>query len=282
MSTFRGGTLELIRSLILLGEHGDIGAHVQLRLADRSSAWHRIIVALDDGEFRAAIASDGHLRQATALVAKDVADVARLRFDSPARNARRGDQRRESRSRTSAHDVQPALRQPLASCSRPSARPCSSSPGCAEVPAGQGGLRGGQSPGRRRGLPGRTPSSTKRCSRPSRRLRYEMITTSVNWRTPCRPTPVPWDLAAPTTRTHAAPIVAGRLHEQRPGARRRTRRSASRPSRVPARAPSGRRKADALRAAVPRSSALVWPKLKSLRASEGVSLMNAAGAGEIT
>lgn len=74
--------LELIRNLVMLGEQDEVGTHLhKLRPAAEALELGRILAALDAGEYRTAIEQiDAYLRRATALVAKDVSDIPRLRF----------------------------------------------------------------------------------------------------------------------------------------------------------------------------------------------------------
>lgn len=74
--------LEMIRHLISLGEQDDIPSHLR-KLRPVAEALHLglIISALDKGEYKTALEYiDEHLRKATALVASDYVDIARLRF----------------------------------------------------------------------------------------------------------------------------------------------------------------------------------------------------------
>lgn len=74
--------LEMIRNLILLGEQDEVAPHLhKLRPVAEALDLARIIAALDNGEFRAAIEHiDGYLRKATALVVAGFTDIPRLRF----------------------------------------------------------------------------------------------------------------------------------------------------------------------------------------------------------
>lgn len=74
--------LEMIRNLVLLGEQDDIPAHLRkLRPVAEALQISRIISALDNGEYKAALEHiDVYLRKATALVASEFVDIARLRF----------------------------------------------------------------------------------------------------------------------------------------------------------------------------------------------------------
>jgi len=74
--------LEMVRNLILLGEQDDVTTHVRkLRPVAEAIQVSRIITALDSGEYRTALEEiDTYLRKATALVAAGYADILRLRF----------------------------------------------------------------------------------------------------------------------------------------------------------------------------------------------------------
>lgn len=74
--------LEMIRNLILLGEQDDVASHVRkLRPVAEVLQVSRIIAALDSGEYRAVLEEiDAYLRRATALVEAGYADIPRLRF----------------------------------------------------------------------------------------------------------------------------------------------------------------------------------------------------------
>ncbi|MCK2097755.1 phospholipase D-like domain-containing protein [Thauera aromatica] len=74
--------LEMIRNLILLGEQDDVASHVRkLRPVADVLQVSRIVVALENGEYRAALEEiDAYLRRATAVVAAGYADIPRLRF----------------------------------------------------------------------------------------------------------------------------------------------------------------------------------------------------------
>ena len=74
--------LEMIRNLILLGEQDEVAPHLRkLRPVAEALDLARIITALDNGEYRAAIEHiDAYLRKATALVVAGFADIPRLRF----------------------------------------------------------------------------------------------------------------------------------------------------------------------------------------------------------
>lgn len=74
--------LEMIRNLVLLGEQDDVATQLR-KLRPVAEALHltQIIAALDNGEYRAAIEHiDAYLRKATALVVAGFADIPRLRF----------------------------------------------------------------------------------------------------------------------------------------------------------------------------------------------------------
>jgi hypothetical protein len=74
--------LEMIRNLVLLGEHDDVITHVRkLRPVAEVLCVSGIIAALDRGEYTAALEEiDIYLRKATALVVAGNADVPGLRF----------------------------------------------------------------------------------------------------------------------------------------------------------------------------------------------------------
>jgi hypothetical protein len=74
--------LEMIRNLVLLGEQDDVATHLRkLRPVAEELHLARIIAALDKGEYRAAIEHiDAYLHKATALVVAGFADIPRLRF----------------------------------------------------------------------------------------------------------------------------------------------------------------------------------------------------------
>ena len=74
--------LEMIRNQILLGEQDDIAPQVQrLRPVAEAIQVSRIIVALDSGEYRTALEEiESYLRKATALVVSGYAEIPRLRF----------------------------------------------------------------------------------------------------------------------------------------------------------------------------------------------------------
>jgi hypothetical protein len=74
--------LEMIRNLVLLGEQDDVATHVR-KLRPVAEALHvsAIIAALDKGEYTAALeVIDAYLRKETALVVAGFADIPRLRF----------------------------------------------------------------------------------------------------------------------------------------------------------------------------------------------------------
>ena len=74
--------LEMIRNLVLLGEQDDVATHVR-KLRPVAEALHvsAIIAALDKGEYTAALeAINAYLRKATALVVAGFADIPFLRF----------------------------------------------------------------------------------------------------------------------------------------------------------------------------------------------------------
>jgi chromosome segregation ATPase len=72
----------MIRNLVLLGEQDDVSTHLRkLRPVAEALDLARIIAALDNGEYKAALEHiDAYLRRATALVVAGYADIARLRF----------------------------------------------------------------------------------------------------------------------------------------------------------------------------------------------------------
>jgi hypothetical protein len=74
--------LEMVRNLVLLGEQDDMGTHLRkLRPVAEELQLTRIIAALDNGEYRAALEEiEVYLRKATALVVAGFADIPRLRF----------------------------------------------------------------------------------------------------------------------------------------------------------------------------------------------------------
>lgn len=74
--------LEMVRHLVLLGELDEIPNHLRkLRPVAKVLQISRIITALDNGEYKAALEFiDVHLRKAVALVAFGFADIAQLRF----------------------------------------------------------------------------------------------------------------------------------------------------------------------------------------------------------
>ena len=72
----------MIRNLVLLGEQDDVATHVR-KLRPVAEALHvsAIIAALDEGEYTVALeAIDAYLRKATALVVAGFADIPFLRF----------------------------------------------------------------------------------------------------------------------------------------------------------------------------------------------------------
>jgi hypothetical protein len=74
--------LEMIRNLVLLGEHDDVTTHVR-KLRPVAEVLHmtEIIAALDKGEYTTALEEiDTYLRKAAALVVAGNVDVPRLRF----------------------------------------------------------------------------------------------------------------------------------------------------------------------------------------------------------
>lgn len=74
--------LEMVRNLVLLGEQDDLGPHLRkLRPVAEELELTRIIAALDNGEYRAALEEiETYLRKATALVVAGFADIPCLRF----------------------------------------------------------------------------------------------------------------------------------------------------------------------------------------------------------
>lgn len=74
--------LEMIRNLVLLGEQDDVAVHLRkLRPVAEVLQLDRIITALDNGEYKAALEYiDAYLRKATALVVAGFADISLLRF----------------------------------------------------------------------------------------------------------------------------------------------------------------------------------------------------------
>ncbi|OGA95160.1 MAG: hypothetical protein A3E79_16060 [Burkholderiales bacterium RIFCSPHIGHO2_12_FULL_61_11] len=74
--------LEMIRNLVLLGERDDVAIHVRkLRPVAEALQVSGIISALDKGEYTAALEEiEAYLRKATALVVAGFADIPRLRF----------------------------------------------------------------------------------------------------------------------------------------------------------------------------------------------------------
>ena len=74
--------LEMIRNLVLLGEQDDVATHVR-KLRPVAEVLHvsGIIAALDKGEYTAALEEiDAYLRKATALVVAGFADIPSMRF----------------------------------------------------------------------------------------------------------------------------------------------------------------------------------------------------------
>ena len=74
--------LEMIRNLVLLGEHDDVVTHLRkLRPVSEALQLDRIITALDNGKYKVALEHiDAYLRKATALVVAGFSDIAILRF----------------------------------------------------------------------------------------------------------------------------------------------------------------------------------------------------------
>lgn len=74
--------LEMIRNLVLLGEQDDVATQLRkLRPVAEALQLERIIAALDNGEYKAALEHiDAYLRKATALVVVGFADISLLRF----------------------------------------------------------------------------------------------------------------------------------------------------------------------------------------------------------
>lgn len=74
--------LEMIRNLILLGEQEDVPAHLRkLRPVAEALKLTRIIAALDNGEYKIALEQiDAYMRKKTALVVAGFADISHLRF----------------------------------------------------------------------------------------------------------------------------------------------------------------------------------------------------------
>ncbi len=74
--------LEMIRNLILLGEHDEIASHFsKLRPFADALRLSKIVAALDTGAYRSAIADiDEYLQRATAVTVAGEADIPRLRF----------------------------------------------------------------------------------------------------------------------------------------------------------------------------------------------------------
>ncbi len=74
--------LEMIRNLVMLGEQDDVSTHLRkLRPVAQELQLSQIIATLDNGEYKAALEHiDAYLRKATALVVAGFADIALLRF----------------------------------------------------------------------------------------------------------------------------------------------------------------------------------------------------------
>ena len=74
--------LEMIRNLVLLGEQEDVATHLsKLRPVADTLRLDSIIAAFDNGEYKAALEHiDAYLRKATALVVAGFADITLLRF----------------------------------------------------------------------------------------------------------------------------------------------------------------------------------------------------------
>lgn len=74
--------LELIRNLVMLGEHDDVAPHLRkLRPVAEVLRLSRLIAALDNGEYQFALEEiDTYLHRLTALISTEVVDVSRLRF----------------------------------------------------------------------------------------------------------------------------------------------------------------------------------------------------------
>lgn len=74
--------LEMIRNLVLLGEQDDVAIQLsKLRPVAKALKLAPIIAALDNGEYKLALEQiDAYLRKATALVVAGSADIPRLRF----------------------------------------------------------------------------------------------------------------------------------------------------------------------------------------------------------
>lgn len=74
--------LEMVRNLVLLGEQDEVAPHLRkLRPVAEELHLAGIIVALDNGEYGAAIDQiDTYLRKATAMVVAELEDIHRLRF----------------------------------------------------------------------------------------------------------------------------------------------------------------------------------------------------------
>src|SRR3546814_8076752 len=75
--------LELIRSLVLLGEQDAIAHHIRkLHPASEAFGLGGMVAAIDYGEYATALELiDDYLHRATALVIADDVDIARLRFE---------------------------------------------------------------------------------------------------------------------------------------------------------------------------------------------------------
>ncbi len=74
--------LEMISNLVMLGEQDDVSNHLRkLRPVAQELQLSQIIAAFDNGEYKAALEHiDAYLRKATALVVAGFADIPRLRF----------------------------------------------------------------------------------------------------------------------------------------------------------------------------------------------------------
>ena len=74
--------LEMIRNLVLLGEQDNVADHLcKLRPVAQELKLSQIIAALDNGEYKVALEHiDAYLRKATALVVAGFSDIPRLRF----------------------------------------------------------------------------------------------------------------------------------------------------------------------------------------------------------
>lgn len=75
--------LELIRSLVLLGEQDEIAPHIhKLRLAADALGLGQLIAALNEGQYKAALEMiDDYLHKATALITVDDVQIGHLRFE---------------------------------------------------------------------------------------------------------------------------------------------------------------------------------------------------------